>query len=156
MKKIYTLGGQKGENRPSEPKNRIWGPKISIVVWYIHSSLHRVSKNILLGVKTQNGEKKSLQSSQTEFGAQNQYVRVKKYTFGGQKDENKSLEPKNEIWGPKNKKKKFISFHFNYLFIQEYKTLKTFWYTFCILLRQNQIKTELQKTKIHHKSFYTG
>jgi hypothetical protein len=26
MKKIYTFRGQKGENRPPEPKNGIWGP----------------------------------------------------------------------------------------------------------------------------------
>jgi hypothetical protein len=26
MKKIYTFRGQKGENRPKEPKNGIWGP----------------------------------------------------------------------------------------------------------------------------------
>jgi hypothetical protein len=54
----------------------------------------------------------SLQSPKTEFGAQNQYGRVifpsirnftyikKKYTFGGQKDENKPSKPKNGIWGP--------------------------------------------------------
>jgi hypothetical protein len=56
----------------------------------------------------------SLQSPNTEFEAQNQYGRVtylsignftwskKKYTFGGQKDENKPSEPKNGIWGPKS------------------------------------------------------
>jgi hypothetical protein len=27
MKKIHTFGGQKGKNRPLEPKNGIWGPK---------------------------------------------------------------------------------------------------------------------------------
>jgi hypothetical protein len=27
MKKIYTFGGQKGKNKPSEPKNGIYGPK---------------------------------------------------------------------------------------------------------------------------------
>jgi hypothetical protein len=27
MKKIYTLRGEKGKNRPPEPKNGIWGPK---------------------------------------------------------------------------------------------------------------------------------
>jgi hypothetical protein len=26
-KKKYTLGGQKGKNKPSEPKNGIWAPK---------------------------------------------------------------------------------------------------------------------------------
>jgi hypothetical protein len=49
-----------------------------------------------------------------KFGAQNQYDRViyplignfawskKKYTFGGQKGENKPSKPKNGIWCPKN------------------------------------------------------
>jgi hypothetical protein len=27
IKKTYTFGDQKGENRPPEPKNGIWGPK---------------------------------------------------------------------------------------------------------------------------------
>jgi hypothetical protein len=27
IKKIYTIGGQKGANRPPEPKNGIWSPK---------------------------------------------------------------------------------------------------------------------------------
>jgi hypothetical protein len=27
MKKIYTVGGEKGKNRPPEPKNGNWGPK---------------------------------------------------------------------------------------------------------------------------------
>jgi hypothetical protein len=65
-----------------------------------------------LGVKK---AKISLWSPKPEFGAQNQYGRVrviypsienftgskKKYTFGGQKGENKHSEPKNGIWGPK-------------------------------------------------------
>jgi hypothetical protein len=49
-----------------------------------------------------------------EFGAQNQYGRVtcpsignftwskKKYTFGGQKGENRLPESKNGIWGPRS------------------------------------------------------
>jgi hypothetical protein len=53
-------------------------------------------------------------SPKTEFGAQNQNDRVtcpsignfawskKKYTFEGQKAENKPSEPKNGIWGPKS------------------------------------------------------
>jgi hypothetical protein len=57
----------------------------------------------------------SLQSPKTEFGLQNQYDRMtypsignftwskKKYTFGGQKDNKRPLEPKNEISGPKSK-----------------------------------------------------
>jgi hypothetical protein len=28
MKKKYTLRGQKGKNKPSEPKNGIWAPKV--------------------------------------------------------------------------------------------------------------------------------
>jgi hypothetical protein len=56
------------------------------------------------------GYSNEIQSPKTEFGAQNQYDRVtypsigsftwskKKHTFGGQKGENKPLEPKN---GPK-------------------------------------------------------
>jgi hypothetical protein len=81
-------------------------------VWYIHRSriLHGARKNILLGVKK---AKIGPQSPKTEFGAQNQYGRViypwiasftwskKKYTFGGQKGENRLPEPKNGIWGPK-------------------------------------------------------
>jgi hypothetical protein len=59
-----------------------------------------------MGVKK---AKISLQSSNTEFGAQNQYGRViypsignftcgkKKYTYGGQKGENKSSEAKNRV-----------------------------------------------------------
>jgi hypothetical protein len=27
MKKIYAFRGQKGKNKPSKPKNGIWGPK---------------------------------------------------------------------------------------------------------------------------------
>jgi hypothetical protein len=65
-----------------------------------------MKKYILLGVKN---AKMSLQSPKTEFGAQNQYGRViypsignftwskKKYTFGGQKGENRLTEPKNGI-----------------------------------------------------------
>jgi hypothetical protein len=64
-----------------------------------------------LGVKK---AKIGLQSPKTEFGAQNQYGSViytsignftwskKKYTFGGQKGENRPLEPKNGIWGLKS------------------------------------------------------
>jgi hypothetical protein len=37
-KKIYTFGGQKGENRPSEPKNGIWGP---ISIWSCDISIDR-------------------------------------------------------------------------------------------------------------------
>jgi hypothetical protein len=66
---------------------------------------------MLLGVKK---AKIGPQSPKTEFGAQNQYGRViypsignftwskKKYTFGGQKGENRPREPKNGIWGPKS------------------------------------------------------
>jgi hypothetical protein len=77
--------------------------------------LCRSRKFILLGVKK---PKIDLQSLKTEFGAQIQYGRViypsignftwskKKYTFGGQKGENRpkneAPEPKNEIWGPKS------------------------------------------------------
>jgi hypothetical protein len=61
----------------------------------------------------------SLQSSKTEFGAQNQHGRVihpsignfssskKKHTFGGQKGENTPPEPKNGTKAPKNQKKNF-------------------------------------------------
>jgi hypothetical protein len=53
-------------------------------------------------------------SPKTEFGLQNQYYRVtypsienfvwskNKYTFRGQKGENKPSEPKNGIWAPKS------------------------------------------------------
>jgi hypothetical protein len=70
-----------------------------------------VRKNILLGVEK---VKMSLQSPKTEFGAQNQYGRViypsignitwimKKYTFGGQKGQNRPLKPKNRNWGLKS------------------------------------------------------
>jgi hypothetical protein len=74
--------------------------------------LYRSRKYILLrGQKAKIG----LQSPKTEFGAQNQYGHVicpsignftwskKKYTFGGQKGENRPPEPKNGIWGPKSK-----------------------------------------------------
>jgi hypothetical protein len=37
-KKKYTFGGQKCENRPSEPKNGIWGPKS---VWSCDISIDR-------------------------------------------------------------------------------------------------------------------
>jgi hypothetical protein len=50
-KKKFTFGGQKGEKRPSEPTNEIWGPKS---VWScVHRSgiLHGARKNLLLGVK---------------------------------------------------------------------------------------------------------
>jgi hypothetical protein len=84
-----------------------------MVVWYIHRSriLLGARKNVLLKVKK---AKIGPQSPKTEFGAQNQYGRViyrsignftwskKKYTFGGQKSENRPPEPKNEIWGPKS------------------------------------------------------
>jgi hypothetical protein len=69
-KKNNTLGGQKGENRLSEPKNRIWGPNS---VWSCGILHGRAKKTILLVVKK---AKKSLQSPKTEFGAQNQYGRV--------------------------------------------------------------------------------
>jgi hypothetical protein len=36
MKKVYTLGGQKGESKPSEPKNGIWSPKF---VWWCDISI---------------------------------------------------------------------------------------------------------------------
>jgi hypothetical protein len=32
-KKKYTFEGQKGENKPSEPKNGIWAPKSSFFVF---------------------------------------------------------------------------------------------------------------------------
>jgi hypothetical protein len=58
----------------------------------------------------------SIQSPNTEIGAQNQYGRVilsidwkfymeqEKVTFGDQKGENKPSEPKNGIQSPKNQK----------------------------------------------------
>jgi hypothetical protein len=75
-------------------------------VGYIHRSriLQEARKIYIWGSK----------SPKTEFGAQNQYVRViypsignftrreKKYTLGGQKDENRPPGPKNGIWGPKS------------------------------------------------------
>jgi hypothetical protein len=81
-------------------------PEPKMVVWHMFRSgiLHEVRESILLGVKK---AKISLQIPKTEFRAQNQYGRVtypsignftwseKKYTFGGQKGENKHLEPKN-------------------------------------------------------------
>jgi hypothetical protein len=84
-----------------------------MVVRYIHRSgiLHGARKYILLGVKK---AKIDPQSPKTEFGAQNLYGRViypsienftwnkKKYTFGGQKGENRPAEPTNGIWGPKS------------------------------------------------------
>jgi hypothetical protein len=50
MKKIYTFKGQKYAPRAQK---RNLGPKISMVVWYVHRSgvLHGTWKNILLGVK---------------------------------------------------------------------------------------------------------
>jgi hypothetical protein len=56
----------------------------------------------------------SPQSPKSEFGFQNHNGRViypsignlkwskKKYTFGGEKCENRPLEPKNGIWAPKS------------------------------------------------------
>jgi hypothetical protein len=56
----------------------------------------------------------SPQSPKTDFGLQNQYGRViylsignfikskKKYTFGGQRSENKLSEPKNVSWARKS------------------------------------------------------
>jgi hypothetical protein len=38
MKKKYILRGQKGENKPSEPKNGIWAPKL---VWSCDISIDR-------------------------------------------------------------------------------------------------------------------
>jgi hypothetical protein len=38
MKKIYTFRGQKGKNRPPEPKNGIWDPKL---VWSCDISIDR-------------------------------------------------------------------------------------------------------------------
>jgi hypothetical protein len=81
MKK-YTFGGQKGKNRPSEPKNGIWGPKS---VWscdiynisidrdfYIEQEkiFFRGSERIIIIIIK---AKISFQSPKTEFGAQNQY-----------------------------------------------------------------------------------
>jgi hypothetical protein len=69
--KKNTFGGKTKENKPSESKNGIWGPKS---IWscdrHIHRSRisHRSRKNILLGVKK---VKISLQSPKPEFGAQN-------------------------------------------------------------------------------------
>jgi hypothetical protein len=71
-----------------------------MIVWHIHRSgiLYGVRKNILLGVKKAKEPKNGI-------WGQNQYGRVipignftwkkKKYTFRGQKGENKASEPKN-------------------------------------------------------------
>jgi hypothetical protein len=40
MKKKYIFGGQKGKNKPSEPKNEIWGPKS---VWSCNISIGNFS-----------------------------------------------------------------------------------------------------------------
>jgi hypothetical protein len=63
----------------------------------------------------------SLQSPKTEFGAQKLYGRMtsignftgskKKYTFGGQKGENKPSEPKNGFWGLQSPKTEFGAQH---------------------------------------------
>jgi hypothetical protein len=57
-KKIYNFGGQKGENRPSEPKNGIRGQNK-----YDRVTCHGVRKNILLLVKK---AKIRLQSPKTD------------------------------------------------------------------------------------------
>jgi hypothetical protein len=62
-----TFWGQKGENKPSEPKNGIWGPKS---VWSCDISIGNFTwskKNILLGVKK---AKISLQSPKAELRSQ--------------------------------------------------------------------------------------
>jgi hypothetical protein len=55
-KKKYTFGGQKSEKRRKKApraQKRNLGPKINMIVWYIHrlGILHGARKNILLGVK---------------------------------------------------------------------------------------------------------
>jgi hypothetical protein len=35
---MYTFGGQKGENKPAQPKNEIWAPKF---VWLCDASIDR-------------------------------------------------------------------------------------------------------------------
>jgi hypothetical protein len=112
-KKIHTFGDQKGENKPSEPKNGIRGPKS---IWSCGKSIVREfyidqEKTYYWGSKRR---KKAIRAQKRESGAQNQYDRViypsignftcskKKYSFGGQKGENKPSEPKNGIRGPKS------------------------------------------------------
>jgi hypothetical protein len=98
MKKTYAFGCRKGKNKPSEPKNVIWGsksawscdkveenicfnelkrpsePKNLIGRVIVRSEiLHEARKNILLEVKKVNI---SLQSTNMEFGTRNQYGRV--------------------------------------------------------------------------------
>jgi hypothetical protein len=79
MKK-YTFGGQKGKNRPSEPKHGIWGPKS---VWSCDISIEREfymqQKNILWRV---NKTKICLYGPKKEFGAKNQYGRVTNPSIG--------------------------------------------------------------------------
>jgi hypothetical protein len=108
--KKYTFGGQKGENKPSEPKNGIWGPKS---VWSCDISIDREfnaeqEKYNFRGQMAIIGA----QRPKTEFGAQNQYCRViypsignstwskKKCNCRGQKGYNRPPTPKNGICGP--------------------------------------------------------
>jgi hypothetical protein len=67
-KKYYTLGGQKDENKPSEPKNGIWGPKTEF--------------------GAQNKYGRVIYPSIGNFTCSKKY-----YTLGGQKGENKPPEP---------------------------------------------------------------
>jgi hypothetical protein len=65
-KKKYTFGGQKSENKPSEPKNGIWE----------------------FGAQNQYGHV-------TYLSIRNFTWSEKKYTFGGQKGKNKLQSPKS-------------------------------------------------------------
>jgi hypothetical protein len=71
MKETYTLRGQNGEHKPTEPepKNGIWAPKS---VWSFDMSINR------------------------KF-----YMEQEKIYFWGQKGKNNQSEPKNRNWAKK-------------------------------------------------------
>jgi hypothetical protein len=73
-KKIYTLRGQKGENKPLEHTHEFWCPKS---VWSCNTFIDRKKRHAFKG---EMGEKKkariSLQSPKTGFGIQNLYCCV--------------------------------------------------------------------------------
>jgi hypothetical protein len=66
--KEYTFGGQKGKNKPSEPKYEIWGPKS---IWPCDISIDQefYMEYEKIYFRRSKWQKKNLWSPKTEFEA---------------------------------------------------------------------------------------